>query len=180
MGKCTTLNMTSTNVEEITAKIDEMITAHNDIRTVLKGSYMISSPGLAIGTTPENVSNVAFSYTVNGIQYSKAAVAAGVAPGNDVIPVDTYGAVALDIDSAGTVTIAEATANATGYATSALALAGIPDLGANKARMGTVSVMRTGGGFTFGTTALSDATTTEVYTDASTAFNAIGAAVTAM
>jgi hypothetical protein len=161
MGKCTTVTP-----------------AINNIIETLKGSYNVSLPGLAIGSTPANVSNVAFVYTVAGVQYSKAAVAAGVAPGNDVVPVDTYGAVALDIDSAGTVTIAEAAANVTGYPTAALALTGIPAVAATKARMGTVSVIRaTAGAFTFGTTSLADGDTTVVYTDGATAYQSLAAGI---
>jgi hypothetical protein len=129
---------------------------------------------LAIGSTPANVSNVQFSYIIEGVQYTKAAVAAGTAPGNDVIPENLYGAVALDINAAGTISVAEAAANATGYASAAEALADIPAVAAGKARMGTVSVISTSGDFTFGTTSLADADTTEVYTNGLTAFQAIG------
>ena len=167
MGKCTTVG---TNIANI-------ITLLNDIRSRLIGDYLVSKPGLAIGTDTTAVSNVAFTYTINGIQYAKAAVAAGVEPGNDVIPQNLYGAVALDIDSAGTVTIAEAAANATGYASAALAIAGIPAVAADKVRMGTVTAIKTDGAFTFGTTALNAANSTVVYTDGQTAFEAIGAAV---
>lgn len=153
-------------------QINEMFTELYALKDKLNGSYLVSLPGLAIGTTPANVSNVAFSYMVAGVQYSKAAVAAGVAPGNDVIPADTYGAVALDIDAAGTVTIAEAADNATGYESAALAIADIPAAAATKARMGTVSVIRADAAFTLGTTSLADGDTTVVYTDGATAFQA--------
>lgn len=171
MGKCTTINTTN---EEMAATIVLV----NDIRAKLKGSYNTSLPGLAIGSTPANVANVAFDYQINGVRYTKAAVVAGTAPGNDVVPQNTYGAVALDIDAAGTITVAEAAANATGYASAALAIAGIPAVASGKSRMGTVSVIRTSGAFTFGTTSLADGDTTEVYTDSDTAYQAIGDAVT--
>lgn len=185
MGKCTTLNRTQEKLNTTDTNIAanaELAAANtvlvNDIRSKLKGDYNVSLPGLAIGTTPANVSNVAFDYQIGGIRYTKAAVAAGVAPGDDVVPVDTYGAVALDIDAAGTVTIAEAADNITGYASAALALADIPAVAATKARIGTVSVIRaTAGAFTFGTTSLADGDTTVVYTDGMTAFEAIGDAV---
>lgn len=142
---------------------------------VLQGSYMITLPALAIGSTPANVSNAAFSYTISGVQYSKASVPVGTAPGDDVIPQNKYGAIALDIDAAGTITVAEAVANATGYTSAALAIAGIPTLFAGRARMGTVTVFKTDGAFTFGTTSLADANTTEVYTDGLTVFQALTA-----
>jgi hypothetical protein len=154
-------------------QINDMFTELYSTIGVLKGDYLLSKPGLVIGTTPANVANVAFTYTVGGVQYSKGAVAAGVAPGNDIVPANKYGAVALDINASGTVTVAEAAANATGYATAALALAAIPAVAANLVRMGTVTVIRTAGDFTFGTTSLADATTTAVYTDGTTATEAL-------
>lgn len=145
----------------------------DDMKAVLQGSYNVSLPGLAIGTTPANVSNVAFDYQVAGVRYTKAAVAAGTVPGNDVVPQNTYGAIALDIDSAGTITIAEAADNAAGYSSAELAVSDIPSVASTKARMGTVSVVRTSGAFTFGTTSLADGDTTVVYTDALTAFQSL-------
>lgn len=182
MGKCTTVGVqidTATAANATNAALAaEIKTLANDIRLKLKGSFNVSLPLLAIGTTPANVENVAFDYTVAGIRYTKAAVAAGTAPGNDVVPVDTYGAVAFDIDAAGTITVAEAADNVTGYASAALAVADIPALAATKTRMGTVSVIRaTAGAFTFGTTSLADGDTTVAYTDGQTAGEAIGAAV---
>ena len=167
MGKCTTVGTNITNI----------ITLLNDIRSRLMGDYLVSKPGLAIASTVQRVSNVAFTYTINRIQYAKAAVAAGVLPGNDTIPQNLYGAVALDIDSAGTVTIAEAAENSTGYASAALAIAGIPAVAADKVRMGTVTAIRTDGPFNFGTTALNVANSTVVYTDATPGMAGLGAAV---
>ena len=150
----------------------------NDVRNRLKGDGLMSLPGLVIGSTTTAVANVAFDYIVNGAKYTKAAVATGTAPGNDVIPTGTYGAVALDIGADGTIDVIEAAANATGYASAALAIAGLAAVTADHVRMGTVTVVKSDGAFTFGTTALSDANTTEVYTDGTCVFAAIGAAVT--
>ncbi len=164
--KCTTLEMNSNTVDVI-----------EDIRAKLKGDYPVTKTALAIGSTAEYVASGAFDYIIGGVRYSMAAEAAGTEPGDDVIPVDTYGAVALDIDSSGIITIAEAADNSTGYASAALALAGIPDVSSAKARMGTVSVIReTAGAFTFGTTALDDGDTTVVYTDGETNLEAISTA----
>lgn len=188
MGKCTTVG---TQLDDATAantshaaqialdgtNITNIITLLNDIRSRLIGDYLVSKPGLAIGSDTSAVSNLAFVYTINGIQYAKAAVAAGVEPGNDIVPQNLYGAVALDIDAAGTVTIAEAAANATGYASAALAIAGIPAVAADKVRMGTVTAIKTDGAFTFGTTALNAANSTVVYTDAAPGMSGLGAAV---
>ncbi len=164
--KCTTLDINSNAVDVI-----------NDIRAKLKGDYPVTKTALAIGSTPEYVASGAFDYQIGGVRYSMSAEAAGTEPGDDVVPVDTYGAVALDIDAAGTITIAEAADNATGYASAALALAGIPDVESAKARMGTVSVIRdTAGDFTFGTTAFDDGDTTVVFTDGETNLEAISTA----
>ena len=160
-----------------TATIAANTTLVNDIRAKLKGNYPVSRPALAIGSTTTAVSNVAFDFTIAGVRYSKAAVAAGTAPGNDVIPQSTFGAVAFDIGVDGTIDAIEAADNATGYASAVLAIAGIPAAAAGHARMGNVTATKSDGAFTFGTTALDAANTTVVYTDGETNLEAIGAAV---
>ncbi len=136
------------------------------------GDVLMTTPTLAIGSDTSAVSNIAFTYTVNGTVYSKAAVAAGTEPGNDVIPQNKYGAVALDIGADGTVDVIEAADNATGYGSAALAIAGIAAVAADHVRMGTVTVIKTDGDFTFGTTALNAANATAAYTSATpTTFN---------
>ena len=158
--------------------ITNLKTLLNDIRNRVAGDGLMSLPGLVIGSTTQNVKNVAFDYIINGAKYTKAEVAAGTAPGNDVIPQSKYGAVAFDIGADGTIDAIEAAANVTGYTSAALAIDGIPAVAADHVRMGTVTVVKSDGDFTFGTTALSDASTTEVYTDGTCVFAAIGAAVT--
>ena len=172
-----TRHKVNANTTELYTSAAANTTLVNDIRAKLKGDYVVSLPTLAIGSTTTAVSNVAFDYTIGGVQYSKAAVTAGTAPGDDVIPEDTFGAVALDIDAAGTITVAEAADNATGYASAVLAIAGIPAVAADKARMGTVTASGSEDAFTFGTTLLDAADTTVAYTDGETHFQAIGAAV---
>ena len=185
-SQCTTINTQddlpdgSTNKQFSATeqtRVADSKTLVNDIRAKLKGDYVVSKPGLDIGTTKPNVASVAFDYTIGGVQYSKAAVAAGTAPGNDVIPQSTYGAVAFDIGTDGTIDAIEAADNATGYASAALAIAGIADPAADHARMGTVTATKSDGAFTFGTTNLDAANTTVAYTDGETHFEAIGAAV---
>lgn len=156
---------------------DDMKTLVNDIRAKVNGDYILVSPKLGIGGTATNVSNVAFEYLINGRGYDKAAVAAGTAPGNDVVPQSKYGAVAFDIGTDGTIDAIEAAANATGYDSAALAIAGIPAAAADHARMGWVTATKSDGDFTFGTTQLDAANTTVTYTDADTCFTAIGSAV---
>ena len=144
-----------------------VVGAVNDLVTLvsrLQGSNFINAPVLAIGSTDTAVSTTAFQYRINGVTYNKAAVAAGTAPGNDVIPQSTYGAVALDIGLDGTLDAIEAADNATGYASAALAIAGIPAAAAGHIRTGTVTATKSDGAFTFGTTALDAANTTVAYT----------------
>jgi hypothetical protein len=128
------------------------------------GTAILSGAALAIGSTVQNVANGAFNYQIAGVNYSKAAVAAGTAPGNDVVPAGLYGAVAFDINSAGTITAVEAPANATGYASAVAAAAALPAVGASLVRMGYVTATKSDGAFTFGTTALNAANTTVAYT----------------
>lgn len=135
----------------------------SQVRRVTDGVTI--DPNLVIGSTPANVATGAFDYSINGTTYSKGAVAAGTVPGNDVVPIGKYGAVALDIDTAGTITAVEATANATGYDTAADAVLALPDVADSKVRIGYVTATKSDGSFTFGTTALNAANTTVAYTD---------------
>ena len=157
--------------------VTDIKTLLNDIKNRLAGDGLMSLPGLVIGSTTTHVANVAFDYIINGAKYSKAAVAAGTAPGNDVIPQSKYGAVALDIGTDGTIDVIEAAANETGYDSAVLAIAGLAAVAADHVRMGTVTATKSDGAFTFGTTALDAANTTVVYTDGICVFAAIGAAV---
>jgi hypothetical protein len=175
--RCTTVDTTDSALATTKTLAEDVQTLVNDIRAKLKGDYIVSLPALAIGSTPANVANVAFDFTVNGIRYSKAAIAAGTAPGNDVVPQSTFGAVAFDIGTDGTIDAVEAAANATGYASAVLAIAGIPAVAADHARIGNVTATKSDGAFTFGTTALNAANSTVVYTDGETNLEAIGAAV---
>ena len=126
---------------------------------------VLDDPNLVIGSTTTNVATGAFDYSINGVTFSKTAVVAGTAPGNDAVPLGLYGAVALDIDSAGTITAIEAPANATGYASASLAAAALPTVLTTRVRIGYVTASKSDGVFTFGTTALNAANTTVAYTD---------------
>ncbi len=127
---------------------------------------MLTSAALAIGTTLTAVANGIFTYFIAGVAYSKPADAAGTAPGNDVIPMGLYGAVAFDIGADNVIDVIEAAGNAAGYATAALAIAGLAASGAGHVRTGTVTVMKSDGAFTFGTTALNAVNSTVAYTQA--------------
>jgi len=168
--RCTKINSTDQEILDIK-------TLTNEIRAKLKGDYPVTKTVLAIGSNKDDVASAAFDFIIGGVQYSKAVITTGTAPGDDVIPEDTFGAVAFDIDAAGTITVAEATDNATGYASAALAIAGIPAVAATKARMGTVTASGAEAAFIFVTTLLDAVDTTVAYTDGQTHFEASGDAV---
>lgn len=180
----TAADQTETLIEELhddhatfRTVVTDLKTLVNDIRTQLQGDYIITTPTLAIGSDTSAVSYVAFNYVINGIPYAKAVDATGVEPGNDAIPQNKFGAVRFQIGADGTVDVVEATDNATGYDSAVLAVAGLPALASDHASMGTVTASDSSGVFTFGTTALNAANTTVAYTNGSSPFVAIGAAV---
>lgn len=159
------------------AVVDDIKTLVNDIRAKVLGDYLDTATGMGIGSTPQNVANTAFEFHVNGKEYTKAAVAAGTALSGDDLPTAKTGAWALDIGVNGTVDITPATDNATGYASSVLALAAIPAVATDHVRMGTVAVANaTGTDFVPGTTALDAANITDTYADG-TAGLQVGSAV---
>ena len=160
-------------VNELQADHATFRLATGDIIAKLQGNYVTGVAALAIGSTPANVATAAFDFMIGGKKYTKAAVTAGTAPGNDVVPTGLFGAVALDIGANGTIVAIEAAANATGYASAALAVAGLPASTTGIARIGWVTATKSDGAFTFGTTALDAANSTVAYTDAPTLANAI-------
>lgn len=172
------LNAMDTEIDALRTLVNELRTDHASMKSALDifaGDYIVTAPGLGVGSTATDIASVAFSYVINGQLYHKAAVAAGTEPGTQEIPQTKYAAIALDIDAAGTITAVPAAANTTGYTSAALAIAGLPAVAANKARMGWVTVMKSDGAFTFGTTELSAANVTEVYVDAPGVFSVAGA-----
>lgn len=121
---------------------------------------------LAQGTTPASVATGAFLYSIGSTIYSKTAVAAGTAPGNDVVPLGKWGCVAFEIGADGTIDAIEAPDNATGYAEKYLARNALPAVQASHIRIGDVCVTKSDGGFTFGTTSLSASNVNAIYTQA--------------
>ena len=160
------------------AVVDDVKTSTNTIRTALSGDYLWNTVTLSVGSTATAVATTAFYYAINGEMYLKAAEAAGTAPGNDVIPSGTFGAVALDIGADGTIDAVEATDNATGYASAVLAAAALPAVAANHVRLGYVTVTKSDGDFTFGTTDLDAVNATAAFTSGTgTMVAALGSAV---
>jgi len=137
------------------------------------GEYVLTTPALSVGlAAADDVTTGAFNFIINGVSYAKAA--AETAPGNDVIPQNTYGAVALDIGANGTIDAIEAADNATGYASAVLAIAGVAAAASDHCRLGYVTAMKSDGAFTFGTTELSAANVTEAYTSTIPIFDILG------
>lgn len=170
------INPRGVNQGDLVALLQNLVDVVNDIRSKLTGNYVIGVPALAGGSNADDVATAAFDYMIGGKLYSKAAVTAGTGPGNDVIPQGLYGAVALDIGADGTLDAIEAPANATGYASAALAVAALPAAAADHARVGWVTATKSDGAFTFGTTNLNAANTTVAFTDAPTLANSIESA----
>jgi hypothetical protein len=162
-----------TSIGALITSTGETESLADDIRAKLKGNYLVSLPWLAIGTTPENVANIAFDFQIFGVKCSKDAVAAGTALSGDDVPAATYGAWRLEIRVDGTIDIVEAADNATGYADAELAIAGLPDVSDGHASMGVVTATNSDAVFSPGVTSLAAATVTATYADSQTAFQAI-------
>ena len=165
--------------------LDELRLVVSDTMTLanaLKASFtagLMSAPGLAIGSGDKTaVANALFYYMIAGTIYAKAADGAGTEPGNDVIPDGKFGACAFDIGINGTIDAVEAAANATGFDSALLAIAGIPAVASAHVRMGTVTAKDTGAAFTFAAVALDHAGATVAYTDGSVGITIGGTTVT--
>jgi hypothetical protein len=125
----------------------------------------ITVPTLAIGTDSTKVKNSAFTYDISGNSYYKASAETAFS-GLSTVPQNKYGAFSLKINAAGTITIAEASDNSTGYATPGLAVAGLAVADSDSCYMGFVTVISTAAtGFIPGTTALDNGSVTDTYTD---------------
>ncbi len=125
----------------------------------------ITDPTLVIGTADtKKVRHSAFDYLINDFAYSKAASEVDLT--GSTIPQNKYGAWSLKIDTAGDITVAAATDNATGYDTPRKALEGLGTSDSSSAYMGYVTAKSTdAGGFVPATTALDDSAVTDTFTD---------------
>lgn len=150
----------------------------NDLRNKLLGDFVDGETDLAIGSDKPKVAYIAFEYHINGEEYSKGASTTGVALSGDTVPDTKAGAWALEINAAGTVSIVPASANGTGYVDKAAAIAALPAQTADKARLGVVAVLMSGGTFVPGTTDLDDVTVaSSQFVDATPLLTTIGAAI---
>jgi len=128
---------------------------------------LMSLPALAIGSDETSIANAAFQFMISDVVYDGAENTVGIIPGDDVIPIGTYGAVALDIGADEVMDAIEASDNETGYNTAVLALAGLPDVEAGHIRVGTVTVTSSEGSFTLGGTAFDTYGVTVAFHDGS-------------
>jgi hypothetical protein len=160
---------TGMNQEELYAFLANVV----EVVTALSANSVLSSPALGGGSNADDIANAAFSFRIAGVVYHKAAITTGTAPGTDVVPQSTYGAVALDIAADGTLDAVSAPANATGYASAALAAAALPAPAAGHIRVGYVTVTKSDGAFTFGTTNFNAANVTAAFTNATQTATAV-------
>lgn len=129
-----------------------------------KDEQFITDPGLAIGTSDTTkVKHDAFDYEIQEKSYSKAT--SEVALTGSAIPSGKYGAWSLRIDTDGTITVAAASDNATGYDTPRIALDDLTSSDSTSAYMGYVTVTKSDGAFTPATTSLSASNVTATFTD---------------
>lgn len=157
--------------------VDDTKTLANDLRNKLLGDYVDGATALGIGSDAPKVAYGAFDYHINGQEYSKGESTVGVALSGATVPDAKAGAWALEVDASGTVSIVEAPDNGTGYASAVAALAALPAQTADKARMGTVTIVNNGATFVPGTTDLSAVTVTDAYADATPLLTTIGSAI---
>jgi len=150
--------------------IDPLPTAAHNLTAYLCGApaEISPAPNLGIGTTATHVKTDDFLYYIAGTKYAKVAVPAGTALTGSDIPSGKYGAWRLEIAADGTLDVVAASANATGYDSAALALAGLPALSSAHVAAGTITVTKSDADFKPGTTALSAANVTAAFADDAT------------
>lgn len=149
------------------AVVDELAADHATFRAVTTGDYLIDAPALSTPASATlTVASGAFRFVIDGTGYAKAAVSAGTALSpTTVIPQSTYGGFCFDIASTGTIRTQGCAAQATGYTSAALALAALPAVDDDYVRMGTMTIVKSDGAFTPGTTAVNAANVTVAYAD---------------
>ncbi len=130
----------------------------------LKGEQFITDPGLAIGTSDSSkVKHDAFDYEIQNRSYSKAT--SEVVLTGDAVPAGKFGAWSFRIDEDGDITVSSANDNVTGYLTPRIALDALTSSDSESAYMGYVTVIKSDGAFTPGTTTLDAANVTDTFTD---------------
>lgn len=111
-------------------------------QTAIAAGASNGGQGLGRGSTDTQIGNGAFKFSVNGVPEAKTATAAGTAIGAQTVPADKWASYALDIATGGAITVSPSALNATtGYATEALAIAGVVPRVTAKARMGYITLL---------------------------------------
>lgn len=174
------LNAFDTEIDAIRTLINEVRIDFATAKAGLIGDALLSSAEVLMGTTKDLIANKHCIFMINGTMHSLIENLVGTEPGNDVIPQNKYGAVALDVGADKTLDATEAADNATGYDTAILAAAGLPAVAADHVRLGYVTAMKSDGAFTFGTTLFDAANVTAAFTSAtpSAVFYDLGMALT--
>jgi hypothetical protein len=138
--------------------------ARGHIHGQYKDEQFITDPTLVIGTSnTARVKHSDFDYEIQSKSYSKSS--SEVALTGSAVPAGLYGAWSLKIDTDGTITVAAAGGNATGYATPRIALDALGTSDAESAYMGYVTATKSDGAFTPDTTSLSASNVTPTFTD---------------
>ena len=158
------INLEAVKNPQLLLKIlERMDYQQDDILAYLStDDYVLSDPGLTYGSAAAKLKISNTWVVINGVlQYVASAETAPA----DTIPKNTYGAWALEVGVDGTIDEIGAAANTTGYASAALAVAGLPAVQTDHARLGYATVIHTGADFVGGTTEWTTAGVTAVYVD---------------
>lgn len=151
------LSTTGTAISAVTVNLQGSMTGED------RDTGVLTNPTLADGSTAQRVSSATFYYILNGTSYTKTSVAAGevftnvetAAAFTGTITGSTVGGAVVMLNSAGTM-YHWFPASTQAYASIAACLlvlrAYVPPK--NMCRIGYVVISAAGGGFTFGTTAL--------------------------
>lgn len=139
----------------------------------LLGNRVLTTPAVAIGSTPANVATGAFTYMIDGVVYSKSAVAAGTAFTNVTPQADgTTRLYLVAINAAGTITIINGEdAPADGQPDDLR----VPACPLDHCPVGVVKVATAGAVFTPGTTSLAAGTVTDTYYNTGVAVRSVPA-----
>lgn len=137
------------------------------------GTTEFDDPGVTFSIKPSTyqlIGTSIFTFDVGGTIYTLPSNTIGYAIGDDVIPDGKHGAIALDVGTDLAVHVTEATNNATGYTTIPLAIAGLPAVAENHARLGYIVISPFGENFTSGLSGLAynSKATVRYYTSEST------------
>lgn len=152
---------------------------NNLMNTMAALALAFTSDGVLLGTALSNGTTVTLAssaciITIAGVPVLVAATTAQALGALGTIPASKWGIIGVDAVAAGTISFVSGSANyTTGYATEALAIAGVPAKTANKARIGHILVLASSSGWVAGTDGMQSqtggtpATTTNFYNIAS-------------